>query len=105
MIQAIPPDRAGSRLLGDEIVSLLCHDIGYVRGICRGDGDGYYAGDKISVPAGSLNSWVKRPVAPRLRPAASRQPPRPLVVDTAREDSALISLKNLQQKRLMLRDA
>ena len=87
------------------IVSLLCHDIGYVRGICRGDGDGYYAGDKISVPAGSLNSWVKRPVAPRLRPAPSRQPPRPFVVDTAREDSALISLKNLQQKRLMLRDA
>ena len=24
------------------IVSLLCHDIGYVRGICRGDGDGSY---------------------------------------------------------------
>jgi len=22
------------------IISLLCHDIGYVRGICRGDGDG-----------------------------------------------------------------
>jgi len=32
------------------IVSLLCHDIGYVRGICRGDADGQYvtnlAGDK-----------------------------------------------------------
>jgi uncharacterized membrane protein len=25
------------------IVSLLCHDIGYVRGICRGDGDGQYS--------------------------------------------------------------
>lgn len=25
------------------ILALLCHDIGYVRGICRGDGDGYYA--------------------------------------------------------------
>jgi hypothetical protein len=24
------------------IISLLCHDIGYVRGICRGDGDGQY---------------------------------------------------------------
>src|SRR3984885_9175612 len=24
------------------IISLLCHDIGYVRGICRGDGDGSY---------------------------------------------------------------
>src|SRR4029079_12204652 len=24
------------------IVSLLCHDIGYVRGVCRGDSDGKY---------------------------------------------------------------
>ena len=36
------------------IVSLLCHDIGYVRGICRGDVDGQYvinlAGDKVSMP-------------------------------------------------------
>src|SRR5271167_568234 len=42
------------------IVSLLCHDIGYVRGICRGDGDGSYvtnlAGDKISVPEGSTDA-------------------------------------------------
>ena len=34
------------------IVSLLCHDIGYVRGICRGDGDGRYvtnlAGDTVA---------------------------------------------------------
>jgi hypothetical protein len=34
------------------IVCLLAHDIGYVRGICRGDGDGSYvinlAGDKVS---------------------------------------------------------
>ena len=33
------------------IVSLLCHDIGYARGICCGDGEGSYvtnlAGDKI----------------------------------------------------------
>lgn len=25
------------------VVSLLCHDIGYVRGLCPGDGDGVYA--------------------------------------------------------------
>src|SRR5215469_12457381 len=24
------------------IISLLCHDIGYVRGVCRGDGNGQY---------------------------------------------------------------
>ena len=38
------------------IVSLLCHDIGYIRGICRSDRDGAYvtnlAGDKVSVPDG-----------------------------------------------------
>ncbi len=42
------------------IVSLLCHDIGYVRGICRGDGDGHYvanlAGDKVSVPEGATDA-------------------------------------------------
>ena len=42
------------------IVSLLCHDIGYVRGICRGDGDGQYvinfAGDRVSVPEGSTDA-------------------------------------------------
>ena len=42
------------------IVSLLCHDIGYVRGICRGDGDGQYvinvAGDKVSLPEGSTDA-------------------------------------------------
>jgi hypothetical protein len=42
------------------IVSLLCHDIGYVRGICRGDGDGRYvtnmAGDTVSVPEGSTDA-------------------------------------------------
>jgi hypothetical protein len=41
-------------------VSLLCHDIGYVRGICRGDGDGRYvsnmAGDTVSVPEGSTDA-------------------------------------------------
>jgi hypothetical protein len=38
----------------DFIVSLLCHDIGYVRGICRGDGGGSYvsnlSGDKVTLP-------------------------------------------------------
>jgi hypothetical protein len=42
------------------IISLLCHDIGYVRGICRGDGDGRYvtnlAGDTVSVPEGSTDA-------------------------------------------------
>ena len=42
------------------IVSLLCHDIGYVRGICRGDGDGNYvinlAGDTVSLPAGATDA-------------------------------------------------
>ena len=41
-------------------VSLLCHDIGYVRGICRGDGGGYYvtnvAGDKIKVAEGATDA-------------------------------------------------
>jgi len=42
------------------IVSLLCHDIGYVRGICRGDGIGQYvtnvASDKISIPDGATDA-------------------------------------------------
>ena len=42
------------------VVSLLCHDIGYVRGICRGDRDGCYvsslAGDTVSVPEGSTDA-------------------------------------------------
>ena len=42
------------------IVSLLCHDIGYVRGICRADSDGNYvtnlAGDTVSVPEGSTDA-------------------------------------------------
>lgn len=28
------------------IISLLCHDIGYVKGVCRGDGNGLYATGK-----------------------------------------------------------
>jgi hypothetical protein len=42
------------------VISLLCHDIGYVRGICRGDGNGCYvtnlAGDKISLPEGATDA-------------------------------------------------
>ena len=42
------------------IVSLLCHDIGYVRGVCRGDGDGQYvtnlAGDRTALPEGSTDA-------------------------------------------------
>ncbi len=41
-------------------VSLLCHDIGYVRSVCRGDGNGRYvtneAGDTVSVPDGSTDA-------------------------------------------------
>jgi hypothetical protein len=42
------------------MVSLLCHDIGYVRGICRGDSHGQYvinlAGDKVDLPEGSTDA-------------------------------------------------
>src|SRR4051794_13138516 len=42
------------------IVSLLCHDIGYVRGICRGDSNGRYvsnmAGDTVEVAEGSTDA-------------------------------------------------
>ena len=42
------------------IISLLCHDIGYVREICRGDGDGSYvtnlAGDNVTVSEGATDA-------------------------------------------------
>ena len=42
------------------IASLLGHDIGYVRGICRGDRDGSYvinlAGDKVTLPEGATDA-------------------------------------------------
>jgi hypothetical protein len=42
------------------IISLLGHDIGYVRGICRDDRDGSYvinlAGDKVSLPEGATDA-------------------------------------------------
>jgi hypothetical protein len=41
-------------------ISLLCHDIGYVRGVCRGDCEGQYVcndnGDLVSVPAGATDA-------------------------------------------------
>ena len=46
------------------MVSLLCHDIGYVRGICRGDSNGQFvvnlAGDKVRVPEGSTDAAIDR---------------------------------------------
>ena len=42
------------------IVPLLCHDIGYVRGICRGDGNGQYVtnmkGDTVTISEGSTDA-------------------------------------------------
>ncbi|MGY2909694.1 Npun_R2479 family HD domain-containing metalloprotein [Bradyrhizobium sp. URHC0002] len=41
-------------------ISLLCHDIGYVRGVCRGDRDGQYVcsetGDLVGVSAGATDA-------------------------------------------------
>ncbi|RCK81787.1 MAG: hypothetical protein OZSIB_0921 [Candidatus Ozemobacter sibiricus] len=42
------------------IISLLCHDIGYVKGVCRDDRDGYYAtgkgGKRITLPPGATDA-------------------------------------------------
>ena len=42
------------------IVSLVCHDIGYVKGVCRGDVDGRYATgsgtEKICLPLGASDA-------------------------------------------------
>jgi hypothetical protein len=42
------------------IISLLCHDIGYIRGVCRGDREGHYKIDTsdhtITLPAGSTDA-------------------------------------------------
>ncbi|MBD1910138.1 MULTISPECIES: Npun_R2479 family HD domain-containing metalloprotein [unclassified Leptolyngbya] len=42
------------------IVSLVCHDIGYVKGVCREDRDGYYATGqsehRVSLPAGASDA-------------------------------------------------
>jgi hypothetical protein len=42
------------------IASLLCHDIGYVRGVCKGDGDGQYVtgatGELCRLPPGATDA-------------------------------------------------
>ena len=42
------------------IISLLCHDIGYVRGICKGDREGHYIinaeGDTVMLPRGTTDA-------------------------------------------------
>ena len=44
------------------VISLLCHDIGYVRGVCRGDGNGRYVcddkGGVVTLPDGSTDAWL-----------------------------------------------
>ncbi len=44
------------------VVSLLCHDIGYVRGVCRGDADGRYVTDAggatLTLPPGSTDAGL-----------------------------------------------
>ncbi len=44
------------------IISLLCHDIGHIRGICREDRDGQYStgtrGEFITLPAGSTDAGM-----------------------------------------------
>ena len=43
-------------------VGLLCHDIGYVRGICPGDGDDVavtgFDGDSVTIPAGATDAFL-----------------------------------------------
>lgn len=45
------------------VIALLCHDIGYVRGVCRGDADGQYVinsmGETISLPAGATDAALQ----------------------------------------------
>ncbi|NDJ17258.1 Npun_R2479 family HD domain-containing metalloprotein [Myxacorys almedinensis] len=42
------------------IISLTCHDIGYVKGVCRSDRDGFYAtgthGQRIALPLGASDA-------------------------------------------------
>jgi hypothetical protein len=42
------------------MISLLCHDIGYVRGVCRGDQNGHYVcnekGDLVTIGAGATDA-------------------------------------------------
>ncbi len=42
------------------VISLLCHDIGYVRGLCRGDSPGHYVinerGETVDLPPGATDA-------------------------------------------------
>jgi hypothetical protein len=42
------------------VISLLCHDIGYVRGVCRDDQDGFYTigapGQTVTLPPGATDA-------------------------------------------------
>ena len=44
------------------VVSLLCHDIGYVRGVCRGDTDTEFVindkGDRVKPPPGASDAFL-----------------------------------------------
>jgi hypothetical protein len=44
------------------MISLLCHDIGYVRGVCRGDRNGQYVcsakGDLVTIPDGATDACL-----------------------------------------------
>jgi len=44
------------------IIALLCHDIGYVRGVCRNDGNGSYTtghhDQYVTIPAGATDAFL-----------------------------------------------
>lgn len=44
------------------MVALLCHDIGYVRGVCKGDGDGSFVidrtGNRVTAPPGASDAFL-----------------------------------------------
>ena len=44
------------------IISLLCHDVGYVRGVCKGDHDGQYiidaSGQTVTLPLGATDALL-----------------------------------------------
>jgi hypothetical protein len=53
------------------MISLLCHDIGYVRGVCRGDRNRHYVcnenGDLVPISAGATDGeHNESAIAPKL---------------------------------------
>jgi hypothetical protein len=46
------------------MMALLCHDIGYVRGVCRADGNGRYAtgvnGELVAIPANNTDASLTK---------------------------------------------